>query len=114
MLNVVSHGIPYMALIWVSDRPKVSVMNHILKPFPAVAASNWAFFLGFLVILAYLEEGLWDGFVWREHAAVFSWFQALPAVTNDRALAFLVPLLALPQMTHYVLDGFIWRRKDHP
>ncbi|UFH56810.1 hypothetical protein [Spirosoma sp. KNUC1025] len=109
MLNVVSHGIPYIALIWVSDRPAKSyakLQGWLLTPY------SWLYFLGFLCLLAYLEEGLWDGLVWREHMVVFGWFRSLPTVTDPVVLAFLVPLLALPQMTHYVLDGFIWRRSN--
>ena len=66
--------------------------------------------LGLIGLLAYLEEGVWDGLVWREHGRVFGWFQSLPTVADPAVLAWLVPLLALPQATHYVLDGFIWRR----
>ncbi|MVM37905.1 hypothetical protein GO730_10385 [Spirosoma sp. HMF3257] len=111
MLNVLSHGIPYMALIWISDQPRVNLgqtQRHKL----ALKSYNWIIFLSLISILAYLEEGLWDGLVWREHASIFSWFQVLPVVKEPYLLSMLVPLLALPQMTHYVLDGFIWRRKD--
>jgi hypothetical protein len=111
MLNVVSHGIPYMALIWVSDWPIVTLSQGNSARL-TVNSSGWLVFFSLLGILAYLEEGLWDGLVWREHATVFGWFQALPLVTEQHLLAVVVPLLALPQMTHYVLDGFIWRRKD--
>ena len=113
MLNVLSHGIPYIALIWVSDHQAPKAESPKTSPLALLTTQNWLIFLGFLVVIAYLEEGLWDGLVWREHTAVFGWFQALPVVTNDQVLALLVPLLALPQMTHYVLDGFIWRSKDH-
>ncbi|WP_080056949.1 hypothetical protein [Spirosoma aerolatum] len=113
MLNVVSHGIPYIALIWVSDGknalprklPDTSLMKWVLQ-------NRWVTFLGVLVLLAYLEEGLWDSLIWREHASVFGWFQGFPAISNKKIMALLVPLLALPQMTHYVLDGFIWRGKQ--
>jgi hypothetical protein len=104
LLNVVSHGVPYLALVW-SRRPA------------AAAGRGWwvgryglALFLGAIVVFAFLEEGLWDGLVWREHGAVFGWFQGLPAVAEPTLLMWLVPLLALPQSTHYVLDGFIWRK----
>lgn len=106
LLNVVAHGIPYLALVWVTSQPAT----------PGQATRWWAgrygwlLFLGLLFGLAYLEEGLWDGLVWREHGAVFGWFQQLPTVAQAPWLTLLVPLLALPQMTHYVLDGFIWRR----
>ena len=108
LLNVVAHGIPYLALVWTSSR---------LPAAAAPGSRGWwqgrygvLLFLGSLIGLALLEEGLWDGLVWREHAAVFGWFQQLPAVSDSALLTLLVPLLALPQATHYVLDGFIWRR----
>jgi hypothetical protein len=104
LLNVVAHGVPYLALVW-SRRPA------------RAAGRGWwtgryglALFLGAIVLFAFLEEGLWDGLVWHEHGAVFGWFQHLPAVAEPSILMWLVPLLALPQSTHYVLDGFIWRR----
>lgn len=104
LLNVVSHGVPYLALVW-SRRPA-----------GAAGRGWWAgryglgLFLGAIALFAFLEEGLWDGLVWREHGTVFHWFQQLPAVAEPGLLRWLVPLLALPQSTHYVLDGFIWRR----
>jgi hypothetical protein len=104
LLNVVAHGVPYLALVW-SRRPA------------GARGRGWwagryglALFLGAIGAFAFLEEGLWDGLVWREHGAVFGWFQQLPAVAAPGLLMWLVPLLALPQSTHYVLDGFIWRR----
>ncbi|MCR5889332.1 hypothetical protein LRS06_16475 [Hymenobacter sp. J193] len=110
LLNVVAHGIPYLALIWVTSQPAGTGRKR---------AQHWwqgrtgvALFLGLLLGLAYVEEGIWDGLVWREHAPVFGWFQQLPAVSDSLYLALLVPLLALPQATHYVLDGFIWRRNS--
>lgn len=110
MTNVLAHGIPYMALVWLYHKqtePSVqpqSRPNYLLRYVPL--------FLLFLAGLAYLEEGLWDGMVWREHLAVFPGFSALPQIHDPAFLALLIPLLALPQSTHYVLDGFIWRIKD--
>lgn len=103
LLNVVAHGIPYMALIWVSNRRTMPTQLQM---------GSWGvgLFLSVLALLAYLEEGLWDGLVWREHTSVFRPFQFLPALTQSGWLSLIVPLLALPQLTHYILDGFIWRR----
>ena len=112
LLNVVAHGIPYLALVWLSSQPTPDE--------PARNRRWWTgkyggvVFLGLLFLLAFLEEGTWDGLVWREHGAVFGWFQHLPAIHDPRLLTLLVPLLALPQATHYVLDGFIWRRPRQP
>ena len=65
-----------------------------------------------LVALAFIEEGLWDGLVWREHSDFFALFQGLPAIHQHALLAALVPLLTVPQATHYVLDGFIWKSRQ--
>lgn len=112
MTNVLSHGIPYMALVWLYHRrtgkenesENLSLTQLLLRLAPL-------FFL-FLVTLAYLEEGLWDGFIWHEHLGLFAPFAGLPQIEDKHLLTLLVPFLALPQSTHYVLDGFIWRVKD--
>jgi hypothetical protein len=104
LLNVVSHGVPYLALVW-SRRPAgTRGRGWWARPYGLLL------FLGAIGLFAFLEEGLWDGLVWREHGTVFSWFQVLPPIAEPTLLMWLVPLLALPQSTHYVLDGFIWRR----
>lgn len=112
LLNVVSHGVPYMALIWILGRKETAHTNQ--RSFATVFFRKYGFvlFAAFLFVLAWLEEGLWDGFVWKEHAPVFAGFSWLPQISDESLLAFLIPLLALPQSTHYVLDGFIWRRNN--
>jgi hypothetical protein len=113
-LNVISHGIPYMGLIWITEKrqhqtsmPKNRVLNKLFSRYGIL------YFIIILVALAYIEEGLWDGLVWREHASIFRLFNHLPEIENTLLLSLLVPLLALPQSTHYVLDGFIWKiRKE--
>ena len=126
MVNVISHGVPYMALIWLYHRvspgkygkveelpaPGFERAASFLEKFVAVCLSYLPVFLAVLVLFAYLEEGFWDGLIWREHLRFFSPFQYLPQITDKGVLAILIPLLALPQSTHYVLDGFIWRVKD--
>jgi len=114
MTNVLSHGLPYMSLIWIFGRkqavktPHQRILGRIsfahifsLRMIPV--------FLAILVLLAFLEEGLWDGLVWRDRQGMFSVFSWLPRVEDHATLAWLVPLLSLPQSVHYVLDGFIWR-----
>lgn len=114
LLNVVSHGIPYMALIWIYGRK-----NYTDKP-----AAGWFLrfvfsrkgllvFILLLAVFAFVEEGLWDLFVWQEHKPLFGLQGIEPVTISHQWLSFIVPLLALPQVTHYILDGFIWRvRKD--
>jgi len=107
MLNVVSHGIPYMALIWAFDRKEKTQQPSFIRKslLPQIVL-----FLSAIFLLAYFEEGLWDALIWREHQSVFGIFNKLPSVTGKEVLALLIPLLSLPQATHYVLDAYIWKR----
>ena len=93
-LNVVCHGIPYYALVWATIKRKSLI-----------------FFIGLVCVLAYLEELLWDGFVWQDHFSVFptTYFLSnyLPSST---ILSLIIPLLTLPQLMHYYLDGLIWKK----
>jgi hypothetical protein len=114
LTNVVSHGIPYMALVWMYGRKKSERKS---KPGTLGRFFQlrylWAF-VGLLLLLAYFEEGLWDSLIWRDHVGLFPWAaEIFPAIQTDVLLAFVVPFLALPQVTHYVLDGFIWKLR-HP
>jgi hypothetical protein len=116
LVNVVAHGIPYLALTCIYGRRR----ELQLPPARRLLAGGLftprrlGLALGALAALAFLEEGLWDGLVWREHLAWFPGFDALPAIADPTTLALLVPLLAVPQMTHYLLDGVIWRLRAHP
>lgn len=104
-VNVVSHGIPYMALIWAYGRQKGGGVVWFRQ-------AAIPLFVGLLVVLAYVEEGLWDAMVWYDHPQFFSWASGLPLLHDVAALSLLVPLLSVPQVTHYVLDGFIWRLRQ--
>lgn len=112
LTNVVAHGIPYMALVWFYGEKKE---NLNAKKKAQVRKKGFfrlqylPVFLLVLLALAYFEEGLWDGLVWRDHAGLFPWAAELPWASSPLALAIVVPLLTLPQVTHYLIDGFIWR-----
>ncbi len=112
-LNVISHGIPYMALIWIMEKKKQNGVSKESGIFLKIALGRFGplLFMITLILLAYFEEGLWDGFIWKEHGSVFHVFDRLPKIESPQLLSLIVPLLALPQSTHYVLDGFIWRSK---
>jgi hypothetical protein len=115
--NVVSHGIPYIALVWLygekqKDRSDAPLMLGKVPYKLVFSKKSFPVFLGALLLFGYLEEGLWAGFVWREHLEAFGVMARLPEVSAKDTLAWLVPLLTLPQATHYVLDGFIWKIKD--
>ncbi|MCB0696131.1 MAG: hypothetical protein KDC07_02125 [Chitinophagaceae bacterium] len=113
LLNVVAHGIPYMALIWLFNKKERKPDNNTTEQsFINKYKYNIIFFLLSIFVFAYIEEGLWDGMIWREHKGIFGFFSGLPSINSKEVLALLVPLLSLPQSTHYVLDGFIWRKKQ--
>ena len=109
LTNVVAHGIPYMALTFIFSRGELrqgARLAPIARVLPLAIAA--------LVVLAFLEEGLWDGLIWREHLGLFPGFSSLPPIETNTLLTLAVPLLAVPQLTHYVIDGVIWRLKSHP
>ncbi|SIS98512.1 hypothetical protein SAMN05421786_103607 [Chryseobacterium ureilyticum] len=101
-LNVVSHGIPYIALVYISEIEQKG--NHQLNWMKIFKSFSGIFlFVGIILCFALLEEFLWETLVWNEH---FS----LDLTVSEHLLPFLVPLLVVPQLTHYLLDGFIWRK----
>jgi hypothetical protein len=101
--NVVIHGVPYVALVYLSGRRSAAR--------PAASSTIRAFRFGlvpFLLTLwafAYVEELLWHRLVWWDREWLFGGF-----VDPGQFKPFVIALLALPQIVHYVLDGFIWRR----
>lgn len=110
--NVLGHGIPYVALVWTYGRRRPS--RPVGSRLAAIAARlhepRWVGgFVGLLVVLALLEESLWDLLVWGDHPAIFGGRNHVPAMVDSPLLPFVVGLLALPQATHYVLDGFLWK-----
>lgn len=112
LLNVVSHGIPYMALIWVYGKKKVEQSGNrsygrLVKQL--FTTYGVLLFVLSMMLLAYLEEGIWDAWVWKEHSSVFGIFEAIAFNPGKDLLTLLVPLLALPQITHYIIDGYIWK-----
>lgn len=105
--NVIAHGVPYLALIWIYGRNQRQAGRTL--PLGFLFQKRYLLvFLGALFLAAYFEEWLWDSLVWRDHAALFPPL-SIPAPDNHALLSWLVPLLALPQITHYLLDAYIWR-----
>lgn len=117
-INVVAHGVPYIALVWIYGRKKYKAGTHYESRWAWVFRPRYvAFFVASLLILAYFEEGLWNIWVWhdKEHAGLFTAFHTTLGELNAGSpwLRIIVPLLSVPQITHYVIDGFIWKvRKD--
>ena len=111
--NVLVHGVPYMAFSHRYGRVRWGAAADEAQAGGALArALAWLFapgkfvvFAASLAALAFVEEWLWDGAVWRDHASLF----VFPNVDLSAWHALIVPLLALPQATHYVLDRYLWR-----
>ena len=114
LLNVVSHGIPYMALIWLYGNRNY-VKSAKGNKFLGVLFSKYGIpiFLGLVFLFSFIEEGLWDIAVWKEHGNIFGSINNAAISIPSDILAFVVPLLALPQLTHYILDGFIWKIRQN-
>lgn len=108
LVNIISHGIPYMALIWIYQyRKRANKANESNRFLRFFQLKYIPFYILALVAFSYFEEGIWDWFVWRnEHPYVFGPVHVQASAT---LLMILVPLLTMPQVTHYVLDAFIWR-----
>ncbi len=104
--NVIIHGVPYFALIWMYTKFRRETSGRVYRAF----SSNWIVFLASLWALAYVEEIFWHRGVWHER----QWLFGGDWEWTHTVKMFVVPLLAVPQLTHYVLDGFIWRRGSHP
>jgi hypothetical protein len=100
--NVLIHGVPYMALVYMHARTHAapgSLATKLLRRGPlALLAIVWT--------IAFLEEAAWDHTLWHEHATFFG-----SGVSLESFAWLFAPLLATPQITHYVLDGFIWKRR---
>ena len=114
LLNVVSHGIPYMALIWIHGVKNKNTPSKNYGRLLNIVFSRYGVIIFQLIIfaLAYFEEGLWDMLVWKEHDNIFTFFSNRHITVSTSILNIVVPILALPQITHYIIDGFIWKIKQ--
>src|SRR5437867_6868080 len=91
--NVVSHGVPYFGLIWIYCRRKWGLQqrNSWLH---SISQPKWiGAFMGILIFLAFLEEWIWDVFVWKQHIAVFGVSNRFVSLAASAGLSLLVPLL---------------------
>lgn len=101
LLNVVSHGLPYIGLVYLRELSAGG--DRLIAPFKTMRVPVLALsYVAVLLVFAFSEEYLWEIMVWNEH------FSAT-GLRFDGLRFLLVPLLAMPQLTHYLLDGFIWK-----
>lgn len=99
-LNVVSHGIPYIALIYLNEIRGKSVSELTWRS-AFKTGFGVVFFILVIIGFAFFEELSWEKLVWKDH------LKSGISIENWHFL--LVPLLTVPQLTHYLLDGFIWK-----
>lgn len=105
-LNVLPHGVPYVALLWAYARARAKRAPATLGS--RIALRGLAPFVLVILACALGEEALWDRLVWLDRGWLFGFLpEARTAIP-----ALLVPLLSLPQSTHYALDALLWRRGD--
>lgn len=104
LLNVVAHGVPYMALIFIKEQKQITHNFESLLKWKLRTKAIVFLFVVTLLGIAFSEEFLWEVLVWEDH---FTFFSHLDSSWQIIA----VPLLTVPQFTHYLLDGFIWKRK---
>jgi hypothetical protein len=112
LFNVVCHGIPYMALVWIDQiksqsNNKPTITQKIQKL--VFQKKHILLFIAIPLVLAFCEEFLWNSFVWQEKKIFFEIGNIFQFMNTAEVKQLLVPLLILPQLTHYVIDGFIWK-----
>jgi hypothetical protein len=117
-INVISHGVPYLALMWIygSNQAQLQQENSsVIYPWMAKIFQRKLVVLYLLVLFtwAFVEENLWDVLVWHEHGSVLFLSEHISVISSEQTLIWLVPLLSMPQITHYVLDAFIWRMQTN-
>ncbi|HEY5945695.1 MAG TPA: hypothetical protein VIV40_09400 [Kofleriaceae bacterium] len=107
--NVLIHGVPYMALVYIYARNAAREAPHSANARLLRGGRGIVVFLSTLWLIAYVEEMVWDRALWHDREWLFG--SGLDIGTGALILA---PLLAVPQLTHYFLDGFLWRRRANP
>ena len=113
LVNVIGHGIPYLALVWFSEK---RTLNNESPTILKIVLAKWGWVLFYLIVFAfaYVEESMWDVLIWRENSVPFGWmYSFVDAISDEQIISFVIPLLIMPQVVHYVLDGYIWREKDN-
>ena len=104
------HGVPFLALVWYRCNRRWQDQ----QPTPGARLlawlsqrRHWLYFYGLVLVLALLEETLWDGLVWRVYLPQLT-SRPLPQ-PGGAALSLWVALLSLPQIAHYYLDAWLWK-----
>jgi hypothetical protein len=112
LFNVVCHGVPYMALVWMDQNKEQTKGKTITFSKIQQLIANKKYILLFLLIpflLGYVEEFFWNSFIWQESKTIFAFVHTKKYTLSSEIKQVLVPILILPQLTHYIIDGFIWK-----
>jgi hypothetical protein len=108
-MNVALHAVPYFVLLYRYAQHRHAEGGY--GRWGAILRAGVPGFVVFLLVLAFVEELLWDRLVWHERSMLFG---GAGLELSPELLSLVVPLLSLPQATHYLLDGFVWRAKGDP
>ena len=116
-INVISHGVPYLALMWIYGHNQVQLQgdqpSFQYRWIARLFQPRWLpVYFAVLFGWAYVEESVWDSMVWHDHGSVLFLADQISVANTEQTLVWLIPLLAMPQITHYVLDAFIWRMQQ--
>ena len=116
LTNVIAHGVPYLALVFVYVERKAKIVDppHTPSRSPLGVGYNVLFMLAVVLLLAFGEEYLWDLFLYQERGTLFEQLFAYPmgVLESSFGKATALALLSVPQVTHYVIDGFIWKTNE--
>jgi hypothetical protein len=113
LINVVSHGVPYMALIWMYGAKKLQMPQLSGLQKLVFSTKGLLFFVLLLLLFAFVEETLWDSLIWHDYPQYFNFTGLWGTWLSPVSKALLVSMLTVPQVTHYLLDGFIWKQQKH-
>ncbi|MFV8749386.1 hypothetical protein ACNOYE_02415 [Nannocystaceae bacterium ST9] len=105
LTNVVLHGVPYMALVWIAGGREAVARPLAERGRSSVVLVLAVFYLA-LLALAFGEEAVWDRLIWHDHPALFGEGRL---ELDAFATTLVVALLSVPQATHYLLDRWIWK-----
>lgn len=108
LTNVVAHGIPYFALVIFYKIKKEQLQRVISSKNIIIIVVS---IIGLSLLLAGVEEYLWDIFLNHEKEILFSQILDYPNFnfSGTKLETIILVVLSLPQVTHYILDGFIWK-----
>ncbi|AVQ13737.1 Putative membrane protein [Leptospira santarosai] len=106
--NVINHGVPYIFLLFY-----YTIQNPSEIKIEIFKNGSWVkiliCFLCILFVFAFVEEWIWDSFIWKDHSLIFKNSSFYSFELPEFASTVLVSLLFLPQFTHYILDGYLWK-----